>query len=123
MIQAKHISDPPSADDGLRVFVEPAWPNYVGRERAVLNMWLKDLAPSASLSARLSDHTLDWEDFILLYSVELERNREYFPDLKDHDRNGGLTLLHASSDPDHNAAVALKAILEDEDRHPAPQFP
>ncbi len=116
MIKAKHIEDPVSADDGLRVLIEPAWPKGVGRERAVLNMWLKDLAPSQKLSARLQDDTLNWGDFVLLYSVELEKNREYFPDLQDHSRNGGLTFLHASSDNDHNAAVALKMIFEDEER-------
>jgi len=116
MIKAKHIGDPVSADDGLRVLIEPVWPKDVGRTRAPLNMWLKDLAPSQKLFARLQDNTLNWGDFVLLYSVELEKNREYFPGLQDHNRNGGLTLLHASSDDDHNAAVALKMILEDEDR-------
>ena len=116
MIKAKHIGDPVSADDGLRVLIEPAWPQGVGRERAVLNMWLKDLAPSQKLSTRLQDDTLSWGDYVLLYSVELEKNREYFPGLQEHNRNGGLTILHASSDNDHNAATALKMILEDEER-------
>lgn len=116
MIRAKHILDPLSADDGLRILVDPAWPKGVGRTRAPLYMWLKDLAPSQRLLARLRDDTLSWGDFVLLYSVELEKNRDFFPDLQDHNHNGGLTLLHGSPDSDHNAATALKMILEDEDR-------
>ena len=116
MISAKHILDSVSVDDGLRVLVEPAWPKHVGREKAVLNMWLKDLSPSVGLSKRLADHTLDWEDFVLLYSVELEKNRDFFPDLQVHNHNGGLTLLHGSPDRDRNAATALKMILDDKDR-------
>ncbi len=116
MIKSKHIGDPVSADDGLRVLVEPAWPRGVGREHAVLNMWLKDLAPSRNLSDRFLDNTLSWGDFVLLYSFELEKNRDYFLGLQDHNHNGGLTLLHASPDNDHNAAAALKMILEDEER-------
>ena len=116
MIKAKHINEPASADDGLRVLIEPAWPPGVGRERAVLDMWLKDLSPSQRLSARLQDDTLSWGDYVLLYSVELEKNRAYFPGLQEHNRNSGLTLLHASPDKEHNAATALKMILEDEER-------
>jgi uncharacterized protein YeaO (DUF488 family) len=116
MIKTKHINDPASPDDGLRVLIEPSWPKGVGRERAVMDMWLKDLAPSQRLSTRLQDDTVNWGDFVLLYSVELEKNREYFPGLQDHNHNGGLMLLHASPNDDHNAAAALKMILDDEDR-------
>jgi len=116
MIKAKSIRDPVSDDDGLRVLVEPSWPKNVGREKVILNMWLKDLAPSPKLSARLSDNVIDWEDFLLLYSIELDKNRDYFPDLQVHNHNGGITFLHGSSDKDRNAAVALKMILEGEDR-------
>jgi uncharacterized protein YeaO (DUF488 family) len=116
MIKAKHIGDPVSADDGLRVLIEPAWPKGIGREKAVLSMWLKDLAPSRNLSDRFMDNTLSWEDFVLLYSFELDKNRDYFPGLQEHNHSGGITFLHASPDNDHNAAAALKMILEDEER-------
>ncbi|MDD5144485.1 DUF488 family protein [Methanoregula sp.] len=116
MIRAKHILDPVSADDGLRVLIEPAWPRGVGRSRGPFPLWLKDLAPSQSLLARLRDDTLSWGDFVLLYSVELEKNRDYFSGLQDHNHHDGLTLLHASPDNNHNAATALKMILDDEDR-------
>ena len=115
MIKVKHIGAPVADDDGLRVLVEPAWPRHIGREKAALNMWLKDLAPSTKLAKRLLEKTIAWEDFILLYSMELDRNRDFFPDLQTHGHNGGLTLLHGSPDEDHNAAAALKIILEDEE--------
>lgn len=111
MIKAKHISALIADDDGLRILIEPAWPRFINHRKAGLDLWLRDLAPSKTLLARLSDQSLGWEDFVLYYNRELEKNHEYFPDLMARSMDGGITLLHSSSDLDHNAAVALRTIL------------
>jgi len=112
MIRVKSIHESVADNDAFRVFVEPAWPRMVSREKTVLNVWLRDLAPSPGLHNLYARGDLDWEDFVARYHRELEKNREFFTDLKDHDRNGGLTLVHGSCHKERNAAVALKMLLE-----------
>ncbi len=118
MIRIKSIHDSVSDEDAFRVFVEPAWPRRVSRETADLDVWLRDLAPSPGLSERYSSGSLGWEEFVSRYHAELERNLDFFPDLQNHDRNSGLTLVHGSRDKEHNTAVALRMRLEQD--HPAP---
>ncbi len=112
MIRIKSIHDSVSDEDAFRVFVEPAWPRGVSREKADLDIWLRDLAPSPGLFERYSSEGLGWEDFVSGYHRELERNLDFFPDLQDHDRNGGLTLVHGSRNKEQNTAVALRMRLE-----------
>jgi uncharacterized protein YeaO (DUF488 family) len=73
---------------------------------------LRDLAPSLELSTQFSRGLVNWEDFVLWYHRELDRDRGFFKDLQDHNHNGSLTLVHGSCNADHNPAVALKMLLE-----------
>jgi len=118
MIKAKSIRDVVLEDDRFRALIDPVWPKGVSRERTLLNAWLRDLAPSPELQARFSDNLLDGDDFVLLHSIELDRNHEYFKHLQDRNHHSGLTHLHGSPDKDQNAAVALKMLLEKEDSTP-----
>jgi uncharacterized protein YeaO (DUF488 family) len=112
MIKVKSIYDSASDDDAFRVLVEPVWPQNASREKTILNVWLRDLAPSAELSGQFSNGLVNWEDFIVRYHRELDRKPGFFKDLQDHDNNGGLTLLHGSRDADRNPVIALKMFLE-----------
>jgi uncharacterized protein YeaO (DUF488 family) len=114
MILVKSIFDEASAGDGFRVLVEPAWPRKAHREKTPMNVWLRSLAPSLALGVRFSGNLISWEEFVAGYHHELEENRDFIRDLKDHTRKGGLTLLHGASDIDRNTAVALKMFLEND---------
>ncbi len=114
MIQVKSIFEKPDEDDGFRVLVEPVWPRKAGREKTRIDLWLRGIAPSPVLAARFADHLLDWEDFLDLYNCELDTKPVFLRELQDRVHNGGLTLLHGSADPGHNAAVALRQRLEEE---------
>ena len=116
MIRVKSIYDPATDDDAFRVLADPVWPQKVSREKTVLNVWLRDLAPSPGLYSLYSRGQLGWDTFMVLYHGELQRNRDFFPDLQDHNHNGGLTLVHGSRTADNNPAVALKIFLENDDR-------
>ncbi len=112
VIKVKSIFAPPSNDDGLRVLIEPAWPRKASREKKLVNVWLRDLAPSQGLSDLYSRKVIPWDGFVARYHGELRRNSEYFPDLQKHNHNGGLTLVHGSQNEDRNTAVALRMLLE-----------
>ncbi len=116
MIKVKSIFTVPSDDDGYRILVEPVWPRHAGHKRAGVNVWLRYLAPSPGLYDLYASNSVSWEGFVARYHGELERNREYFRDLQDHNHNGGLTILHGSRNNDHNVAAALKMLLEQEDQ-------
>ena len=45
----KRIYDAPADDDGCRVLVDRLWPRGVSKADAQLDLWLKDIAPSAPL--------------------------------------------------------------------------
>jgi uncharacterized protein YeaO (DUF488 family) len=45
----KRVHEPPVASDGTRVLVDRIWPRGLTKERASVDLWLKDIAPSAGL--------------------------------------------------------------------------
>lgn len=49
MIQLKRAYEKPSPDDGMRILVERLWPRGLTKERAAVDLWLKDVAPSPEL--------------------------------------------------------------------------
>jgi uncharacterized protein YeaO (DUF488 family) len=77
MIRVKSIYDPAADDDAFRVLADPVWPKKVSREKTVLNVWLRDLAPSPGLYDLYSRGQLGWNAFVVLYHGELERNRDF----------------------------------------------
>jgi uncharacterized protein YeaO (DUF488 family) len=115
MIKVKSIFAEASDDDGFRVLVEPVWPRKVSREKTVLDVWLRDLAPSPELYSLYASDQMKWEDFVVRYHGELERCRDFFYDLQAFNHNGGLTLVHGSPGEDRNIAVALKMFLDNDD--------
>jgi hypothetical protein len=48
-VQVRRVYDPPEASDGQRVLVDRLWPRGLSKERAHLDEWCKDVAPSTGL--------------------------------------------------------------------------
>jgi len=114
MIRLKSIYDDPSADDGLRVLVERSWPRGANRNRTLLHVWMRDVAPSAELSSGLYNHQVGWDEFVTRYHRELASKGEFVKELAARGTNGRLTLVHGSSNERFNTAAALKMYLENE---------
>ena len=73
-VQIKRIYDPTDPDDGYRVLIDHIWPRGVSRERARLDEWARELAPSDELR-RWFDHVPErFEEFRTRYRAELRRN-------------------------------------------------
>lgn len=119
MIKVKSIFAPVTDDDGFRVLVDPVWPKKASREKTILDVWFRDLAPSPELYQLYAGNRLNWEDFVARYHSELAWQREYFPELQAHNHNGGLTILHGSRTDDRTIAVALKMFLDRSESAPA----
>ena len=54
-VHAKRIYDPLEPGDGYRVLIDHVWPRGISRERARLDEWARELAPSDDLR-RWFDH-------------------------------------------------------------------
>jgi len=112
MIRLKRAYEAPSKSDGVRVLVERLWPRGVTKERAALDLWLKDVAPSPALRTWFGHDPKKWEGFKERYWKELEEREEAVKQLRALIRRGTVTLVYAARDEEHNGAVALKAFLE-----------
>lgn len=75
MIRLKRAYEAPAANDGVRILVERLWPRGVSKQRAALDLWLKDIAPSPELRQWYSHDPAKWPQFRRRCGAEL-RARE-----------------------------------------------
>ena len=110
-LRIRRVYDTPSDDDGYRVLVDRLWPRGVSRDRARLDEWRKDLAPTAQLRAWWSDDPARMAEFARRYRHELDQNAavgDVEAMVRDHDR---VTLLYGARDPHLNHAAVLRDYL------------
>ena len=116
MIHLKRAYEKPSGKDGLRILVERLWPRGLTKERAALDVWLKDVAPSPELRKWFAHDPAKWKRFQQRYWKELQCKPEAVDLLRSHIRKGAVTFVYAAQDVAHNGAVSLKAFLESQKR-------
>jgi uncharacterized protein YeaO (DUF488 family) len=110
-IKLKRIYEAPAAGDGTRILVDRLWPRGIAKDKAKIDLWLKDIAPSNVLRKRFHGHPEDWNAFRAAYAAELKQAGGAVQELRGHLRKGPVTLLYAARDEEHNNAVALKQWL------------
>ncbi len=115
-LRVKRAYDAPAPDDGVRVLVDRLWPRGITKARARIDLWLKDVAPSAALRAWFGHDTARWTGFRDRYFRELERHPDAVAQLRALARKGSVTLVFGARDEQHNNAVALGQYLAS---HPA----
>ena len=111
-IQIKRVYEASEAGEGFRVLVDRLWPRGMTRERAKVDAWVKEVAPSTALRLWYGHDPERWEEFRARYEAELAGT----PALDDfralvlaHDR---VTLLYGAKVTDINHAVVLRDLLE-----------
>jgi uncharacterized protein YeaO (DUF488 family) len=113
MLKIKRIYESPEKDDGFRVLVDRLWPRGVSKERAHLDLWLKEIAPSDALRKWFAHDPKRWTGFQGKYRKELARKKDLVRQIKTLEaENGSITLLYSAHDPLHNQAVALSRFLK-----------
>jgi uncharacterized protein YeaO (DUF488 family) len=90
------------------------WPRGIGKDEAGIDLWLKDIAPSARLRKWFSHDPEKWDEFRRHYFRELDDNPDAVNRLTEMLRKGKLTLVYGSKEERFNNAVALKEYLEKE---------
>ncbi|MBX5328233.1 MAG: DUF488 domain-containing protein [Candidatus Bathyarchaeota archaeon] len=113
MIKIKRVYDAPSKEDGYRILVDRLWPRGLSKEKANVDLWLREIAPSDELRKRFCHDPVKWEEFKEKYAEELERKRDLLRKIKQiEEEQGTVTLLYAAKDKEHNNAVALSNVLK-----------
>jgi uncharacterized protein YeaO (DUF488 family) len=114
-VAIKRVYEPATRSDGARVLVDRLWPRGLTKEKAAVEEWLRDLAPSNELRRWYHARPEEWQAF----------RRKYLKELSESQREEGLrrlyelahkkkrlTLLFASKNEVLNNALVLKELLE-----------
>ena len=114
MIKIKRIYDDYSESDGCRILIDRLWPRGISKERAKIDLWAKEIAPSNDLRKWYSHNSEKNKQFQKKYAVELENKSDSLNKIKKitHDKKN-ITLLYASKDPNPVHAMVLQKLLND----------
>ena len=112
MIKIKRIYDPPSTNDGFRILVDRLWPRGLTKEKAKVDLWLKEIAPSNELRKWYAHDPEKWSEFRKKYFKELDVKKGLADQIIQKTRQGDVTLLYSSKEEKLNNAVALKDYIE-----------
>ncbi|WP_313354616.1 DUF488 family protein [Microbacterium sp.] len=112
-LRRKRAYDSASSDDGYRVLVDRLWPRGVSKQRAAIDLWAKDVAPSTELRHEWHAPGADFETNAAHYRAQLEtESAEALATLVDALRGHPVvTLVYAVNDTEHNHAVVLEGVL------------
>lgn len=112
MIRLKRVYEPPLDEDGFRVLVDRLWPRGVSKERAALDLWLKDVGPSNALRKWYGHVPERWAEFQEQYRAELAANDAFAELVRVAKEHKVITLLFGARDEERNEAVVLRELLE-----------
>jgi uncharacterized protein YeaO (DUF488 family) len=110
-VRLKRVYEPAGPMDGHRVLIDRLWPRGVSRDRAKIDDWEKDLAPSHELRQWFGHEPERFDEFRRRYIEELNSQRPRLTSLRRRARQGTLTLVYAAHDTEHNDAVVLAEVL------------
>lgn len=107
----KRVYEAPSRDDGTRILVDRLWPRGLTKEKAHVDLWLKDVGPSTELRKWFAHDPARWTEFKTRYRTELKHNTDALTALKKTVAKGPATLLYGAKDEEHNQAIVLQSLL------------
>ena len=110
-VRAKRAYDDADAGDGYRVLIDHVWPRGVSRERAHLDEWARELAPSDELRKWFDHEPERFATFRTRYRAELAVQSKRVEELRRRARAGAVTIVYAARDTEHNNAVVLAELV------------
>lgn len=113
MVALKRVYDEPAPNDGTRVFVERLWPRGLSKERAQIDLWLKEVAPSHELRTWFSHDPEKFAEFRRRYEAELAKppGQDALTKLRELAEQRAVTLVLAARDTQHSNATVLRDLL------------
>ena len=107
VIEIKRVYNEARESDGFRILVDRLWPRGLNKERANVDLWLKDIAPSEELRKWFSHDPAKWDEFKQRYFQELDHKKELVSIIIQKVREGKVTLLYAAKEEKFNNGMAL----------------
>ncbi len=107
-IKLKRVYEKPDEKDGFRILVDRLWPRGLTKEKAAVDLWLKNIAPTTELRKWFNHDPEKWKEFEKKYLKELQKNEETVSELRAHLKKSVVTLLYGAKDEVHNEALVLK---------------
>lgn len=111
-IGMKRAYEEPSAEDGFRVLVDRLWPRGLSREKAQLDLWMKEIAPSSELRKWFGHDPAKWHEFRRRYRTELKAHEQQLGVLRAKAKKQRVTLVYGAKDEQHNDAIVLMEVLQ-----------
>jgi uncharacterized protein YeaO (DUF488 family) len=110
-LRLKRAYEPPAPEDGVRILVDRLWPRGLSKEKAAVDHWMKDIAPSAELRKWFGHDPERWPEFRRRYREELRRQSALLDQISGLTAGGAVTLVYSAHDEEHNDAVVLREAL------------
>jgi uncharacterized protein YeaO (DUF488 family) len=110
-IRLKRAYERPELEDGTRILVDRLWPRGLTKEKAAIDLWLKEVAPSTELRKWFRHDPKKWRNFRSRYRTELKQHSAALELIKRKAKEGVVTLIYGARDQEHNEAVVLQEIL------------
>jgi len=111
-VRIKRVYEPYDSKDNKRILIDRLWPRGLSKDKAHIDLWLKDIAPSAELRKWFGHDPAKWPEFQKRYRIELDANGTAVNELQKQLKDGPATLVYGAKDEKHNDAVVLKDYLE-----------
>ena len=103
------VYDEPGPHDGTRVLVDRLWPRGLRKDRAHVDVWLKEVAPSKELRTWYAHDPEKHEEFARRYRAELadDDHAAALEELRGLLGEGPVTLLTATREVSLSQAAVL----------------
>ena len=110
-VKLKRVYEAAAAEDGIRILVDRLWPRGISKEKAAIDQWMKDIAPSSDLRKWFGHDPARWDEFRRRYTEEVHQNADLLGQLRSFARQGPVTLVYSARDEVHNDAVVLRNLI------------
>jgi uncharacterized protein YeaO (DUF488 family) len=110
-MKIKRVYEKPDKEDGMRILMDRLWPRGLTKEKASIDLWLKNIAPSTELRKWFGHDPVKWDEFRRRYCQELKNNQEQSSFLKEQMKKGTVALVYAAKDEEHNEALVFKELF------------
>ncbi|HEY9342716.1 MAG TPA: DUF488 domain-containing protein [Hanamia sp.] len=109
----KRVYEKPAKEDGFRILADRLWPRGLTKEKASVDLWLKEIAPTTELRKWFGHDPEKWNEFKKKYVAELKKNKETVSILKEKIKEGTVTILYGARDQVHNEALVILDFLDE----------
>ncbi|HEU4630998.1 MAG TPA: DUF488 family protein [Gemmatimonadaceae bacterium] len=110
-LRLKRAYEPAAPSDGYRILVDRLWPRGLSRQKAAIDEWMKEIAPSTELRQWFAHDPEKWPEFQRRYRAELRPHADLVRRIAERAAHGPVTLVFGARDEAHNDAVVLAALV------------